>query len=234
MTDEEQRAADLIQFRLKIGIPHVWRYKAENLKHAASRLMQISQKAGRAMARRKKKALARVAGQPVTQEEALLIYDKNAEATAMTLEALAFENLLKGILVASMEPANVTIGSRLPSALKGHNLSSLAKKAGLPLTTDEVSILDALTECILWKGRYMIPLNFEDYRTKKSKTGYRSWDSLKQQTEVDKLWDRLWSSPPGDPMVHFQAEMSPVKPLSLSSTSRNETPLQSDPPGSSN
>jgi len=47
------------------------------------------------------------------------------------------------------------------SVLKVHNLVKLAEHAEIPLNTNDIGLLDLLTECIVWQGRYPVPKEHE-------------------------------------------------------------------------
>lgn len=59
---------------------------------------------------------------------------------------MSLELLYKAIIVLSGEPVPKT-----------HNLLDLANKAGEITTPKQAGILDLLTDCIVWEGRYPVP-----------------------------------------------------------------------------
>jgi len=83
----------------------------------------------------------------------------------MLLTGLAFENLIKGILIAR-QPSLVDkqkLNTKLWSSVrKGHGISTLAKKV-TSLTPAELNLLTRLEEYLVWGGRYPIPRNSFDY-----------------------------------------------------------------------
>ena len=63
--------------------------------------------------------------------------------------AISIELLLKGIIASRGHP--------VPLDSNGHNLPKLADKAELRLTANERTLLEFLTEMIVWAGRYPTP-----------------------------------------------------------------------------
>jgi hypothetical protein len=76
------------------------------------------------------------------------------------LRGLAIENLLKGLLVAR-DPSQVRRAIRWNVSRGGHDLVQLSRLAGLDIDEDEQRVLDALTEAVIWAGRYPVPRNHE-------------------------------------------------------------------------
>lgn len=78
------------------------------------------------------------------------------------LWAYAIENLLKALIVKSKAKSwtNKGLLTKLPKELKSHDLPGLVKKSGLTYLHGEYEdIFEKLKECILWYGRYPIPLS---------------------------------------------------------------------------
>jgi hypothetical protein len=74
------------------------------------------------------------------------------------LYGLAIENASKGLLVAK----DVSfVESVIKWKIKGggHDLRELYTATGLLAATDEQELLDALTQAVLWAGRYPTPKN---------------------------------------------------------------------------
>lgn len=79
----------------------------------------------------------------------------------MMLTGFAFENLVKGIIVARNRNAvetNKVLGSEWKNDRGGHGLSTLAPRY-VSLSSDELDLLQRLEEYIVWAGRYSIPNN---------------------------------------------------------------------------
>lgn len=81
--------------------------------------------------------------------------------TFLLLYGLAIENASKGLLVAK---DSSIVKSVIKWKVKegGHNLRELYTATGLSVATDEQELLDALTQAVLWAGRYPVPKNHED------------------------------------------------------------------------
>jgi hypothetical protein len=73
------------------------------------------------------------------------------------LFGFALENLAKGIIV-GRDPKVVT---RRKWLVKEHDIAKLFAKANIPLTGDECELLDRTSRLTIWKGRYPIPLEFD-------------------------------------------------------------------------
>jgi len=81
------------------------------------------------------------------------------------LMALSVENLLKAIWTGKNHTrinGITNIGKDLPK-LANHNLTCLARSAELSMTDNENALLAALSECIVWSGRYPTPIKVEKY-----------------------------------------------------------------------
>lgn len=80
----------------------------------------------------------------------------------LMLCGLGLENLLKALLVQrefkrNNGSAEVGDPAVLPRNLDGHNLVSLAERAGFMCADSERALLTRLSECIQWSGRYPVP-----------------------------------------------------------------------------
>ena len=69
---------------------------------------------------------------------------------------MAIENAIKGLLI-SKEPSIVDSKIRWKVGSGGHDLGELLKSNGVIPSSDEQEFLDALTQAILWAGRYPVP-----------------------------------------------------------------------------
>jgi hypothetical protein len=74
----------------------------------------------------------------------------------LLLSGLAFENLLKGLLV-SKDPEIVRGKMNWNISKGGHDLKKLCDLANILVSAEDLSILEARTEAILWAGRYPVP-----------------------------------------------------------------------------
>lgn len=76
----------------------------------------------------------------------------------LMLAAYALENYFKGALVAMYKWSAADIKAKLPSELKSHDLKSLAEPLKLPLSVEEIDLLERLSAYSTWAGRYPVPL----------------------------------------------------------------------------
>lgn len=74
----------------------------------------------------------------------------------LLLAGLALENALKGLLICN-DPSIVDSKVKWDIGLGGHDLGALVESTGLNPTSDEKEFLDALTQAVLWSGRYPVP-----------------------------------------------------------------------------
>jgi len=79
----------------------------------------------------------------------------------LLLYGLSIENALKGLLVAK-DPCIVKVKVKWKISGGGHDLIELYKESGLLISADEQEVLGALTEAVLWTGRYPVPKNHAD------------------------------------------------------------------------
>jgi hypothetical protein len=105
--------------------------------------------------------------------------------TYLLLYGLAIENVSKELLVA--KDASV-VESVIKWKVKGggHDLRELYTATGLLIVTDEQELLDALTEAVLWAGRYPVPKNHEN----KTEFGI-SLGPLFKKPKIDSLVDNF-------------------------------------------
>jgi hypothetical protein len=84
---------------------------------------------------------------------------KNLEIAgpATLLYGLAFENIIKAIIVKS-EGVVIEQG-KIKNWLQTHNLVNLATRAGIILTVAQRDLLTRLTAFVGWSGRYPIPMS---------------------------------------------------------------------------
>jgi hypothetical protein len=75
------------------------------------------------------------------------------------LLAFAVECLIKGYL--STKEVFVNNDGTLKSKFKTHKLCRMAAYAKLDLSEDDLKILEFLTHCLEWKGRYPVPSKYE-------------------------------------------------------------------------
>jgi hypothetical protein len=106
-------------------------------------------------------------------EESLKLYQE--VHVYYMLWAYAIENLIKAFIVKSKSKSwtNNGLVTKIPKELKNHDLPKLVKESGLEyLHREYEDIFEKLKECIVWYGRYPIPLSANDY--KKPSAGFRS------------------------------------------------------------
>ena len=121
---------------------------------------------------------------PGTQQRRLAYLDSH-----MLLIGLAFENLIKGILI-GRNPALAT-ARRIESGIlgrKGHGIAEGAKNI-ISLIPQDLQLLERIEEYLFWAGRYPLPLKsgvFVNSEVQELRT-YRSTDPA----SVNKLFEQL-------------------------------------------
>ena len=75
-----------------------------------------------------------------------------------------------------------------------HNLVKLGEAAGIPLNNDEIALLEILTQCVIWEGRYPTP-----NQKKADVLEYFTWLSYENLYEKVKVGDRSWMLKPKTP-----------------------------------
>jgi hypothetical protein len=105
------------------------------------------------------------------------------------LMGMAIESLIKGHMIfRGIEPVDKKNGGdiRVNKAFKSHDLHILAEKIAcpaLPISTEELELLEKLSEFVKWVGWYSVPLNAY-------KTGPKQ-ASLIEYNKIQELYSRL-------------------------------------------
>ena len=107
-------------------------------------------------------------------------------------------NIIKAHIVKNNPETNKENKLRFPKLLKDHNLVNLCKTAQLVIGSEESSLLQDITEFVLWEGRYPIPINhiYNTPRKKEDGIWRYSGDIISnygQQVEVNRLFNRFLS-----------------------------------------
>lgn len=99
---------------------------------------------------------SKIGGQPAKLPQNAIVDLAYTIGSFLLLSGLALENLLKGILIARNK-AKFKEVIRWNIHKGGHDLMDLCGMADIELTDREKKIIDALTEAVLWAGRYPVP-----------------------------------------------------------------------------
>jgi hypothetical protein len=162
----------------KCSNPEEWRSLAESLRAAASRLES------------KVSRLLQMWSQGELSPESCALH-KEAHIYFM-LWAFAIENLMKAILVKKWNPqwGEGPELETLPSRLKSHNLTQIAEKLKLNfLLRDYSDVFLKLQECLIWYGRYPVPLKATDYD--RESAGYMSGFSSSHLRDLECMYREL-------------------------------------------
>lgn len=103
------------------------------------------------------------AGRIVVDEWKLV--DMQIHLMAAVLYGYAIEVMSKGIVIKQrrLDPATL---SCMPANLKTHDIAGLLDTAGVQLDYEEQEIIPFLHECVVWMGRYPVPLEDPVARSK--------------------------------------------------------------------
>lgn len=118
------------------------------------------------------------------QEAAKLVWSGFAlDSVAIMLTGMSMELLLKGIYVA--------FDKAVP---RHHKIHELCSGLGIDLSADDRSILSAISEHVIWMGRYTTPtdaikmLNAAELFDKRRKSNGRNAYSIVKREDCNRLW----------------------------------------------
>lgn len=180
---------DAEQFQCHILWPSGWRSKAHLMMRAALKLLQKCADANeRTVKRDDEDFKRRMSGEQVPGSRTLEgqeledHYDFLSGPIGLLLAGYAIENQLKGIIF-SQSPELLSENLELDRRFTHHELDKLYRDAGFASSLEEMDdetrkILNWLTQIVVWQGRYMVPLNFEDFIDKKPAPGREGTDKL--------------------------------------------------------
>jgi hypothetical protein len=78
---------------------------------------------------------------------------------AFSIYGSALENAFKGIIVSKNK--ELIGANRVSKSLQEHNLIKLARSAGVSLSRTEEYVLEWVTEVLIWKARYSVPITID-------------------------------------------------------------------------
>lgn len=105
-------------------------------------------------------------------------------STARMLLGMSFENIIKGLILASNAQSSKDCMSK--SEITHHSLSELVKKIPAELafiSPEDIDLLHDLSSYIVWKGRYPAP--------KKPEVNYNTYYFRGTHNLENNLWNRL-------------------------------------------
>lgn len=138
--------------------PELWGHRACNLAYSANLIYQRSSLAGKAL-------FGEESPQNGTPEAQQLISESSMSPIAYMLAGFAIENVLKGLIIQQInaEPSTIDGDVRLRKLTTTHDLTQLAKDAGIDPEDAVAELLSTLTEFLVWVGRYPRPRKLKDY-----------------------------------------------------------------------
>jgi hypothetical protein len=174
-----QRLKDVIDRLPSPGSPepHGWLDEAVGLFRAAEELFAAWQ----AKAARLRPGMS-VAGSEVLPDIIYLL------KSYLLLSALSLENLLKGAIIAK-DPALLRTDRLLWEGVGhgGHDLADLLRRAGFSPSVPEQDLLEALTEAIVWSGRYPVHLSRKSTPGRILRLAKDRSTALGQMTSLDQM-----------------------------------------------
>jgi len=132
---------------------HHWHDKAVSLRRAALVLYRDS-----IPELRKFEKARRAAEKELKKRSVVPIrYPRPDVLPAFSIYGSALENAFKGIMVSKNK--GLIGADHLSKTLQEHNLVELARSAGVSLSPAEEYVLQWVTEVLIWKGRYSVPIS---------------------------------------------------------------------------
>lgn len=155
--------------------PHVWISHAINLRYSAEALVLYDADLIRRLFETKEKQLLPA------------FFSPNVERMLM---GFSLENLLKALIL--MNPTNArrafTKEGNLSWGLASHNLCKLAEAADVALSEEEELLLNVLSTCATWAGRYPLPMNEHELPRMRKGAPDRATLSRRRQKERERAW----------------------------------------------
>jgi hypothetical protein len=175
----------------------LWRRKAGQLFQVGFRTLESAAEAKVAVEAFQKKGSKTLSQTENDSLNEFMLYE-----VGFFLIALSIENLLKAIWAGKNYDRIKDIKNirKDLDGLADHDLARVASNATLTLSRNEMKVLDVLRDCILWFGRYPIPLRvgeYSDYMKKGPPTNYFMRDGnivsleLPMPDEINSIFSRL-------------------------------------------
>jgi hypothetical protein len=137
-----------------------WKMKANQLFKCGVHILELAKSA-----QEESHSMANAGSHEVTPAEARAFETYRLYDVGLFLIALAMENLVKGIwagrhhsLLQSLKNARKDL-----EGLVDHDLANVAKNSGINLSVEEEALLKAISEIIVWYGRYHVPVRIDQY-----------------------------------------------------------------------
>jgi len=126
--------------------PKAWEHQAWNLRLASDALLLHDEDESDRIFRQK------------VQPRLPMFWSSNIERMLM---GFSLENLLKALIMMVPEKSERAFSKEgnLRWSVSSHDLIKLSKEADVEVTPEEEQLLDVLTTCSTWAGRYPLPMN---------------------------------------------------------------------------
>lgn len=154
------------QFQFLAGAhwPSMWQRRARQHKRSADILYEVARTANeRQMSRFVEQCRAGIAtgSRIVEGEEREEMLDQDLISEYFLLIGYALECLFKGYLLAIL-PELVQNDVRIDGLIVTHDLAELCRDANMAISDEERELLVFLTQCIIWRSKYPVPLKLAD------------------------------------------------------------------------
>ena len=148
------------QFETILKMPSAWIMKGDNLLHAAEALFKISWRAKLKV----DNDIADRGTHSLSKREMLIMSDYNLYMESGFLFGLSIENYLKAIWL-QKNSDNIKSIDKIPQEITIHDLCLLCSKTDVVLTKNEKKLFGLLSDCIIWYGRYPVPISRDSNAT---------------------------------------------------------------------
>ncbi|HOE71189.1 MAG TPA: hypothetical protein PLR56_01515 [Brevefilum sp.] len=181
--------------------PIRWKFKALKLKHAADRLYNRSLDAfynWEEFVNSEHNEYDLLEGDKVIDQDFYFTYDMELLMVYYLLIGFAFENLIKAHIIKNKVYLKKSKALKFPNILKDHDLVNLCKKAKLEISQKESTLLNNISEFVIWEGRYPIPINHVYKTPRKNEDGTWTYSAglisnYSIQIDVNRLFNRFLS-----------------------------------------
>jgi len=153
--------------------PKAWAHQAWNLRLASEALLLHDDDERDRVFRQK------------TQPRLPIFWSSNIERMLM---GFSIENLLKALILMVPEQAEQAFSKdgNLRWSVKSHDLNKLSKEAGIDVAPEEAQLLDVLSTCSTWAGRYPLPMNENELPLRRKAAPDRETLIRRRRREIEK------------------------------------------------
>ncbi|MCM2307996.1 MAG: hypothetical protein NDI91_11110 [Sulfuritalea sp.] len=173
MTDYEA-ARDVWEFEKSYSLkPRAWISHAVSLRYSAEALLLYDEEVFDRIFRAKE------------QPRLPAFFSPNVERMLL---GFSLENLFKALILMSAENARRAFAKQgnLAWSVASHDLLKLAASANVPLNREEEHLLDVLSTCAIWAGRYPLPMNEHQFPRRRKGAPHREMLNRRRRKEFER------------------------------------------------